>query len=296
MPNTLAHFGVQGAISQTVGNRIDPKLVFLGCLLPDLPWIVQRVASLGLPTIDPYTLRLYCIAQASLAVTLCLCAALAMLSTAPAKVFAILGLNAFLHLLLDALQIKWANGVHILAPFSWELWNVGLFWPESLPTYGLTAFGLSYAFWQWREAVARPIPGPTRSLLSIGTATGWFLLYVTLPLVWLSGPAQTNSHFVMTLQAAKEHRIGQYVEFDRNRYIDRRGGDLLRTFAGENLRVANDILDHSALISAQARFIGPETIRILAFHEHTAFRDLASYVGIGLLGTVWVIAWWKHRR
>ncbi|RMH35545.1 MAG: hypothetical protein D6690_08500 [Nitrospirae bacterium] len=295
MPNTLAHFGIQGIVSHVASPRLDPKLIFLGCLLPDLPWMIQRALQL-FHWIDPYTLRLYCIAQASLAVTLCLCAALASLSTQPKTVFMVLGTNVLLHLLLDALQIKWANGVHLLAPLSWELWNAGIFWPESLPTYALTVLGLSYALWHWRAAITLPVPGPTRSRKRLITACGWLMLYVMLPVWWLSGPAETNSHFVRTLRAPKALRVGQYVEFDRNRYRKHQPQDILRTFAGEDIHVDNTILDHSAIISAQAHFVGPDTVHILAFHEHTAFRDLASYTGIALLASMWGIAWWRTKK
>jgi hypothetical protein len=73
-----------------------------------------------------------------------LSAAAALLAQAFWRTWAILGGNAVLHLILDAMQTKWGNGVHFLVPFSWDLTNWGLFWPESAVTYGLTAFGLGY--------------------------------------------------------------------------------------------------------------------------------------------------------
>gem|GEM_PF-5648942 len=38
-----------------------------------------------------------------------------MLAKQRSKVFGILAMGCALHLLLDALQVKWANGVHFLA-------------------------------------------------------------------------------------------------------------------------------------------------------------------------------------
>ena len=62
---------------------------------------------------------------ASLAGTLLLCAAIAALTTTPRLVASVLGLNALLHLLLDATEQKWGNGVHLLAPFSWRMkWGI----------------------------------------------------------------------------------------------------------------------------------------------------------------------------
>ena len=75
MPNTLVHFAAQGALSHGLWRRLDPRFVYLGCLLPDLPWILRRVVvGLGLPA-DTFDLRLYTMGLASLAVTLLLAAA-----------------------------------------------------------------------------------------------------------------------------------------------------------------------------------------------------------------------------
>ena len=57
MPNTLVHFGAQGAASHALRRRLDPRFVHLGCLLPDLPWILRRaIVGLGLPA-DVFDLR-----------------------------------------------------------------------------------------------------------------------------------------------------------------------------------------------------------------------------------------------
>ena len=42
MPNTLVHFAAQGGASHALWRRLDPRFVYLGCLLPDLPWILRR--------------------------------------------------------------------------------------------------------------------------------------------------------------------------------------------------------------------------------------------------------------
>ena len=142
MPNTLAHLGLQTLVAAPALRAGEVRWLFLGCVIPDLPWILQR-ALRGLAVVDLYERRLYAIAQASLAVSLFLCAALAALAARPRRVFVILAASAALHLLLDALQTKWANGVHLAAPFSWQLWNAGLFWPESPISLGLSALGLA---------------------------------------------------------------------------------------------------------------------------------------------------------
>ena len=100
MPNTLAHFGVQGLITHTIIKDADPKWIAFGCLIPDLSWILQRAIAELLPQGDAYELRLYAIAQASLFISLLLCGAAALISAAPSKICRILALNVLLHLLL----------------------------------------------------------------------------------------------------------------------------------------------------------------------------------------------------
>ncbi|MFZ1744372.1 MAG: hypothetical protein WBO24_20140 [Nitrospirales bacterium] len=288
MPNTLAHIGVQGLLNQAVKPGIDPKLVCLGCLLPDIPWIFQRVLLGIMPGIDPYTIRLYCIAQASLFVTLVLCGGLAFLSKTPKAVFMILGANVLLHLVLDALQTKWANGVHLFAPLSWDLWNVGLFWPESLPTYIMTGGGLLYIGWQWRKGISEPLPFSPLSPFKVAISASLLLLYFALPLVLIEGPRHADNHFVRTLEETVA-RPGRPLELDRPSYMKTPAGDMIGIFNGEKIRSTPEILDHSATVSIRGRFVTPTQLEVLEFHEHSSwFRDTGSYLGILLLLGMWV--------
>ncbi|MBA3613573.1 MAG: hypothetical protein H0W49_11820 [Nitrospirales bacterium] len=294
MPNTLAHIGVQGLLNQAVKPGIDPKLVCLGCLLPDLPWIFQRVLMGILPGSDPYTIRLYCIAQASLFVTLVLCGALAFLTHTPRAVFMILGVNVLLHLVLDGLQTKWANGVHLFAPLSWDLWNVGLFWPESLPTYIMTGGGLFYIGWQWRKGISQPLPISLLSPFKMAISASLLILYFALPFVLLEGPRNADNHFVRTLEEI-EARPGRPLELDRPSYVKTPSGDMIGLFNGEQISTTQEILDHSATVSVRGRFVTPTQLDVLEFHEHsTWFRDTGSYLGILLLLGMWLGALFKQ--
>ena len=293
MPNTLAHLGAQGVLNHLVKRGIDPKLIGLGCLLPDIPWILKRLVS-GLElSSDPYTTRMYFIAQASLLVTLCLCASLAFLSKKPREVFLILGVNSFLHLLLDGLQTKLANGVHFFSPISWNLWNEGLFWPESLPTYILTGCGLLYVIRYWQTAISHPITFPNRSFLCIGVSLMMFLLYFVLPFVFIEGPRQADNHFVRTLEE-KDLRTGKSIEFDRRSYIKTSSGDVVEGFGGERIKVAIPLLDHSATISGRGIFSAQNEVKFQEIHEHIwGLRDASSILGILLISAMWGHAFWK---
>jgi len=293
MPNMLAHIGAQGVLTRTILPNADLKIILLGCLLPDVPWIVARVIG-GLPLgIDPYALRLYAIAQASLFVTLFVCGALASLSIHPRRVFGILALNVFLHLLLDALQTKWANGVHFFAPVSWKFLNFDLFWPESLPTYLLTLLGLIYVCWFWRQAIMEPLTFSHLSLKKMILSLGLLVMYCVLPIIFLQGPLLEDNHSIQTLQA-KNERVGKHVEFDRVQYEKGEKGDTLESFGDEEIRILNNQLDQSTQVSVQGRFVDSQTIEILAIHKHLCwFRDGSSYIGIMLLISMWGVAWFR---
>jgi membrane-bound metal-dependent hydrolase YbcI (DUF457 family) len=296
MPNVLAHYGVQGVVTRAVVREAEPRWILLGCLVPDIPWILQRLAGTLLPGLDPYDLRLYVIVQASFAICLLLCGALALLSSKPAKVFCVLVLNTFLHLLLDACQTKWANGVHLFAPFSWKLLNFGLFWPESLPTILLTIFGLGYVSWTWWYTVEQPTPRRHRSFQRLFIAVVLLLTYIFLPMALRFAPYAQDNHSVQTL---REHqlRAGRTVAFDRNLYINRSAGDVLRTFAGEELHVTGQRLGHSGLVSVRATFVDPTTIRIGQLHTHGGrVRDFASYLGLCFLAVFWTKRYWQRLR
>ncbi|GJL62387.1 MAG: hypothetical protein NPIRA04_10410 [Nitrospirales bacterium] len=293
MPNVLAHFGIQGVLTRSVIPSADPKLISLGCVLPDLPWILQRAALSIVPGIDPYTLRLYVIVQASLFMTLLLCGAVASLSTTPGSIFGILAASAIFHLGLDALQIKWANGVHFFAPLSWELFNVGLFWPESWPTYLLTGFGLGYVVWSWKSAIKIQSYYRPLSIKRLGLCLGLLIVYVISPLVFLDGPLIADNHFVNTLKTKRE-RVGRPVEFDRKLYVKGSTGDVLKGF-GEEFNVRGQTLDHQATVSIRGRFVELDTIEFLDVHEHVSwFRDWSSYLGLLALIGMWAMAGWRY--
>jgi hypothetical protein len=296
MPNMLAHIGVQGIATRTLIRDADLRWVLLGCLLPDFPWILQRLGQTFMPGLNPYDLRLYAIGQASLAACLLLGGALALYSSQPAKIFRLLALNTVFHLLLDACETKWANGVHLLAPFSWKLLNFGLFWPESWLIFLLTIFGFAYGVRVGWHTPPPPTPATPRPLWQRPCATLLVIGYVLLPLALRNGPYAMDNHSVRTLREGAL-RTGRPVEFDRNLYLKQTTGDRLRTFAGEELRVVGTPSERSGLVSVRATFVDPTTVHIDDIHRHWGItRDLASYLGIALLVGVWLRPYVRRAR
>lgn len=296
MPNTLAHFGIQAIANRSICRNADPRWIFTGCVIPDVPWILQRLVQTSGISLDWYDLRIYAIIQASLFCSLLLCAALAFLSLHPKRVFVILACNVLGHLLLDALQTKWANGVHLFAPFSWTMWNAGWFWPESLVTYGLTMLGLVYVLWVWRGSCQEPLINLQTRPVFLGVALTCFMSYLLLPFLFMQGPEVADNHFVHTLRA-KEIRQGKPIEFDRITYTREEKQGTVRTFGKEILRLDSTPLQHSGTLSLKGRFIDRDVLQIDEWHEHVPlFREAASIIGLGLLAILWLFSFFIKRE
>ena len=290
MPNTLAHFGVQTLTSKAVFRPADVKWIGLGCLIPDLPWITQRLIR-PLEIIDPIDLRLYVIIQSSLFMGLILAGSISLQVKNSSKVFFLLGFNCILHLLLDPTQIKWANGTHLLAPFSWQLTNFGCYWPEQLPALLLTLAGLIiFPVFAWKDR--------DRKILLVLSwkrqAAGFLLLilYLLLPFYLFNGPLAADNHFAATLK--KTQRTGCALEIDRKPY--RAQETTIETISGEQLKlIGNNLPKHDAKLSIQGVFTDNNTILVSKYHVHGPMRDVYSKIGISLLLASWLVALFTKR-
>lgn len=289
MPNTLAHIGVQTLLLRGGSPAAAVPWLLLGCLIPDLAWILHRLFPLFLDGATPasfYELRLYSIAQSSLAVSLLLCAGLAALSRRPLQVLGLLGISCLIHLLLDATQIKPGNGVHLLAPLSWELLHFGLYWPESWPTYLQTGLGLLAVVYLWLRPgdPVRLLVTPARLLLAVLLASA----YLSVPWWLRAGPLAADNHSVATLRDVAA-RPGKLHSFDRDAYTLTDAGPQLRTFARENLCIASEVAAEPGRISGVARFVDTECVEILEVHQsQRGARDVAVIAGLIFVLLSWI--------
>ncbi len=287
MPNTIAHFAVNGLITRGLITKADLKWIYLACVIPDLPWILQRIIKLLPISIDLYDLRAYCVVQSSLFLCLMLCLALSFLARTKRKVFIILSIGAVLHLLLDAVQIKWANGVHLFLPVNWELLRFDLFWPESVGTYLLTIAGLVYFIFYFKESIdiseKIKIPSTQNILLCLFLITAWLLL----PLSMLNQVYQHNNHFISTLKDI-EDRTGELIEIDRNKIKVTDSSTQIYTFFAEWITLQNITSRDNQNVSIKGKFINNKTIHVDEYHEHSKFRDFASIFGLFLVIITWV--------
>lgn len=290
MPNTLAHFGSQGILQRLGFPEVDPRWILFSCIIPDLPWIGQRVLRMLELGVDPFAFRLYAVGQASLLVCLLLCGALAAVSTRSAVVFAVLGAGSVLHLAIDAMQTKLGNGVHFLVPFHWEEVNLGWFWPESWVSYALTAMGLLYVAHEWRRQKSRTRGSLFRvNLRRAVTSLVFSAGYLLVPLALMGPLERADVHSVATLRD-EASRPGRAVALDRQRAVPGEAGLRVYTFAGEQLRVVGGAsVDEPGTVSLEGTFEDPKTIRAIRFHRHDPmWRRWSSYLGLSLLLLFWI--------
>lgn len=285
MPNTLVHFAVQGAASRALWRAIDPRFVYLGCLLPDLPWILRRaIVGLGLPA-DVFDLRLYTMGLASLSVTLLLAAAIAALTSAPRRVLAVLGANALAHLLLDATEVKFGNGVHLLAPVSWRMTSFDWVAGESPVYLVLTLGGALLVLWEIARPRGSAVPldlRPRRLLASAALAA----TYLVAPLPFLGAIEASGSYSVGVLRAL-EARPGRAVSLDRTAFHATPAGGRVQLWTGERVRATGAALPaHDAIVSLHGTFLETDVLRVDRLVEHRRSRDWASYLGLVLLALV----------
>ncbi|MHC4940079.1 MAG: hypothetical protein ACYTHK_14010 [Planctomycetota bacterium] len=268
MPNTIGHFGVQSAVSRRLFRNVDVRWILLGCVLPDVPWIIRRIVD---PMLDPYASRLYFFSQAALGTTFLLCGAVSLLAARPRLVFGLLALNAVLHFLLDACQTKFGNGALLLAPLSWHEFNLGLFWPEQWPSYVFTLLGVIAVAWFWKELWSPFSLELRRWPLALLLLIAW----LTLPFAMGTSAYRADLQDIRTF---KENRVGEFVAVDRGAYDDR--------FVPWNRRPyrVTPAPGAEGLVSIEGTLTAPDEISAHRIHvHHGRARDYASLGGLALL-------------
>jgi len=288
LPNTIAHFAVNGLLTRSLIKAADFKWVYLGCVIPDIPWILQRIINQVPIALDVYDLSAYCIAQASLLLCIILCAAFAMLAKEKYKVFLILAMGSLLHLLLDAVQIKWANGVHLFAPFNWELLRFDLFWPESIWTHLLTVGGVIYLLTNFKAVINSDENVFTDSKPRIVFGVFLITVWLALPFMFMQSVYKHDNQYISTLKNV-ELRTDKTVQLDRNTIQAIDGRVYANAAFGERIFLENIDVNSGTIISLKGKFIQPNTIYADDFHKHTRFRDYASMFGLTYVFVIWII-------
>ena len=291
MPNTVAHLGLHALFTRAIFSSADIKWIYLGAVIPDVPFVMKRTVSYLLPGVDILDVRLFAIVQASLVFSLVLAFACSRFSRRSRHVFLVLGFGVLLHLLIDACQIKWGNGPRLFAPFDWTIVDFGLFWPEQLPSHLLTSFGALYALYAFTLPIAeqaRDLILPRRKdLLVCGLALG---VYVFVPFVLLNSVEKSGGGDVHLIRMAE--RTGQTIELDRTRFRKSDTSLTVELYSGVFITLTGieDDLPGHGKISVRGSFLANEVIQADEFHiSDGRYRELASITGLTIVATYWII-------
>jgi hypothetical protein len=291
MPNTIAHLGVAALATRAVLPKSDIKWIFLGAVLPDVPFILKRIVIWAAPGADVLSIRVFSIIQASLLFCLILAFACSMFSKKPKHVFLVLGFGVVLHLLLDSLQIKWGSEVHLFAPFSWWSPNFGLFWPEQFPSHLMTALGAGYVIYAFAgqmrlDSSDLAWPGARRAM-AIATAVA---LYFFAPLMLINAAEEAGAGNAQI--GRQTDRTGFEMEIDRGPFRYEDGQLLVQLFEGTFvfLEGVETELAERGKISAKGQFLQHNRFVASQYHvNNTSFRELSSIVGLAIVLGYWLV-------
>jgi hypothetical protein len=286
MPNTLVHLGVQGLATRAAWRGADLAWIYVGCVIPDLPWILRRAVPALVPSVNLLDWHMHTAVQATLVFCLILSAAVAVLARDSRRVFLLLGATSLAHLLLDTVEIKWGNGVHLLAPFSWRLSSLGWIWPESGWIHALTALGLAAVLFQWRAASRGPSlmrrPAFARVALAVALAAAW----LALPAAWVGALEASGMQDAATLRD-RDHRTGRPVVLDRVPLVRGEAVDYAVAIDGGRIALEGFRAGRDGLISVRGLFTAPDRVRVDEVRVHPAgLRDLQTVAGLALAAAV----------
>ncbi|MFZ1289132.1 MAG: hypothetical protein WAR79_03535 [Melioribacteraceae bacterium] len=284
MPNTLVHIGINGFLSKSISKKYNLFWIYLGCIIPDIPWISKKFFELFVPHLNGYDLQAYLIIQATLFSSLILSFTFSLLSKNLIRTFSILSLGSILHLLADSFEIKWANGVHLFAPFNWELINFGIIWPENTIIHLLGLAGLVFFIFNWKN-----IKYDNFDFFMSKSRLIYFsimmLIYLLLPLLFQNQVYNSDNHFIKTLKN-QNSRLGKYVEFDRKKIVfnEETKSYWIASFNNDLIELENVDNLVSSKISLKGKFINNDLINVIEYKENLGMiRDGASYIGLLLI-------------
>ena len=253
--------------------------VFAGCVIPDLPWIVWRLVNTMGFSFEPISAYAYLIAQASLVGCFFACVAFGFLFTNFRLVAAFALLGCLLHLVLDSLQDKWGNGVHLFAPYNWKILSVGIFQIDSVVIYLLAFAGIIPFLFvtKVRQDAILLCVNPVR----LAICCICFIAYFLVPFPYINSVVASDSRYLQTLENKNERR-GKLLELDRESVSIVEDTWHITTHTGEVLAIMNPdaSMNDGDTYSIRAEFLDQRKIWLIDWKRHSGIRDMPSYAGL----------------
>jgi hypothetical protein len=260
MPNTLAHIGAQLPITRILFKKTDPRWICLGLLIPDIPWILQRLLLALPPGIQPYEIRAYVVLLSSPVMCALVSGAIAVLFEEKRSIFWTLFLGSLFHLLLDGAQEKGGMGILMLFPFSWKAFSYPVFSMDGWLSLSMTVVGLVVTL---TVLIRNPLyPRFSRWTLSAKTITVAALLtltYALVPALLIDSTIRANVHDTGIISGIL-NRTGQTIHFDRATYLPGDPPMIKNSTMPQAVEVTDLNLHEKTLVSGTARFVTEDRI------------------------------------
>lgn len=295
MPNTLAHIGAQLPITRAVSRKVDPRWVALGLLVPDLPWIFQRLIHLVHPAAPVIDVRAYVVVMSTPVFCILLSAFFSLLVRNSAIVFAVLTLESLFHEFLDCFQAKGGVGVPFLGPFNWTSFSWPAFpmdgWVSNLLTLSGVVMVLLLLLGKWKYPTTIR---PARSGWHWRTplVATFLASYCIAPLAFKEAAIRGNVHDLAVWRGDLP-RTGMQIHFDRANYVPGATpgeGGITDDFNEQPIRIIGIEEDQPSLVSTVATFADDSTLFVTDYVVHPPGRRF-WYSIVGLVGVflIWLI-------
>ena len=284
MPNTLVHIGINGFLTKTFSRKANIFWIYLGCIIPDIPWILKKIFEIFVPYINGYDLQAFSIIQSSLFFCIIISLAVSAITKNYQLTFFTLFSGSVLHLLTDSIETKWANGVQLFAPFSWQILNFRIIWPEHFVIQFLGFLGLVFFVFNWKDF--RNIKFYfTFTKIRLFISTILLLSYFLLPLLFFNDIYENDNHFLSTLKN-KSERTGKFVELDRKlvEFNQNTKSYWITSFNNDLIELKSKYDLSGRKISIKGSFINNDLIEVTEYHQNAnLIRDGASYFALLLM-------------
>jgi hypothetical protein len=275
-------------LTRALFKTADPRWICLGLLIPDLPWILQRVL-LSIPIdIPPYAIRAYVVGMSAPLMCSILSAAIASLFKKWREVFSILLFGSMVHLLLDAVQEKGGLGIPLAYPFYFETFSYPLFSMNGWISVSITFIGLLttlYILLKPRNYFPFPKWTHEKHRLILCGILVWG--YLTIPAMFLEATIRSNVHDTGVISGLL-NRTGASVHFDRAHFTPGVVSSIKNSTMPSAVEVVGIDLNAPALVSGKAIFVSENTLEMQSYEAHPRYARF-SYTMVGLLA---IIAIW----
>lgn len=286
MPDLLTHFGSTYLVFRPMGYKDEIPLMYLGALIPDMPWIANRIFYF-FDFSDPIQRLAYLIPFSTpfMAVIAALIIALTQRNTL--RSFAMLLIAALFHILLDTMQTRIAEGSLLLYPASFTQYSFGWFWPEDTISY--VAVGIGFIVTMFSLIVSGPRPGIQKTRLHLIIVLA--LIAALFPVLTIDRIISANAYRTGFLEAPQKWE-GKQISLERETVIS---ANAIKTFSGLTVKVAGKHNLQTGQSVSIRGYYSNGTVYPELIHYHNAPRDIFSYIALFIFVCIWLNIPWKIR-